>query len=199
MAAATPTPGWMKRYAPNLANIASFAQGTNVADLTDNTNGTAGSALAAGVGFSQACFQVDLARITTNQDVITNFVLGCAFELVALDFVVNAPVTTAGKTTTLHLEIGTTAVGAGTLALTSAACTPMGKLVAGAAITSAATGSASDTVSVVSASTTAHTEGSGTLIITYINLDDANAIASLNAKLSAVLSSLETANVMASS
>lgn len=80
-------------------------------------------------------------------------------------WVQNAPVTTAAKLSTLNLEIGTTNLTGGTIALTSAACTPMGKMIASSRITGANRITKADTLSVEAASTTAFVEGSGHLVI----------------------------------
>jgi hypothetical protein len=80
-------------------------------------------------------------------------------------WVQNAAVTTAAKLSTLNLEINTTNLTGGTIALTSAACTPMGKMVASSRITGANRITKADSLSVEAASTTAFIEGSGHLVI----------------------------------
>lgn len=108
---------------------------------------------------------VNLASITTTQDVVTTYTPGFAGRILKNDFLVNVPVTTAAKLATLNAEIGTTNVTGGTIALTSANCTPMGAVVAGAAITAANSFTATDTISYEAASVTAFAEGSGSIVI----------------------------------
>jgi|GEM_PF-906902 len=106
-----------------------------------------------------------LAQITSAGDVLTNFTPGFAGKIVGLDFAVTVPVTTASKAVTLNAEIGTTNLTGGTVALTSANCTPLGAVVAGAAVTAANVFTASDTISIEAASVTAFAEGEGVLYI----------------------------------
>ena len=146
--------------------------------ITDSTGGTAGTSVASTVGVSQLSFPVTLANIADG-DVVTTYTPGYKFKILALDFITGTPVTTAAKASTLNAEIGTTNVTGGTVALTSAACTPLGAEVAGAAITAANTGSASDTISIEASSTTAFVEGDGVIILTIQNMDVADAIASI--------------------
>ena len=72
-------------------------------------------------------------------------------------------VTTAAKASTLNLEIGTTNLTGGTVALTSADCDGKGEAIGGTAITAGNVFTASDTISVEAASTTTFIEGSGSL------------------------------------
>lgn len=157
--------------------------------ITDSTGGTVSDTLAAGVGETTLAFFVNLADIADG-DVLTNYTPGYKFKLLSFDFRVFKAVTTGSKASTLNLEIGTTNVTGGSLALTSANCTPAGAAVAGSAITAANTGSASDTISIEAASTTAFVEGSGWLLINIQNMDVADAFASLADKWNEVRSSL---------
>lgn len=102
-------------------------------------------------------------------DVLTTFTPGHAGRIKKIDFAVTNEVTTAAKLTTLNAEIGTTNLTGGTVALTSANCATLGAVVAGAAITGAAGFSATDTISIEAASTTAFVEGEGVLLITIGN------------------------------
>ena len=81
-------------------------------------------------------------------DILTTFTPGFHGRIKSLDFAVGVPVTTAAKLATLNAEIGTTNLTGGTVALTSANCTPLGKVVADAAITAAAAFKNTDTISV---------------------------------------------------
>jgi hypothetical protein len=159
-------------------NSVTAAAAATAAAITDNTTGTASQTLAAGAGVHTISIPMDLANITDG-DVLTDYTPGYKFKLLAVDFAVGTPVTTAAKATTLNLDIGATPTTGGTVALTSANCTPLGAVVAGAAITAANTGSASDTISVVAASTTQFVEGDGYLLVKIQNMDTADAIASI--------------------
>jgi hypothetical protein len=108
---------------------------------------------------------VTLANVSA-ADLLTTFTPGFAGRIVDWQFVVTTPVTTAAKAATLNLEVGATNVTGGTIALTSANCTPLGAIVAkGAAFTAGTTFGAADTISVEAASVTAFVEGAGVLII----------------------------------
>jgi hypothetical protein len=110
-------------------------------------------------------FHIELAAITGAGDVVTGYTPGFAGEILSVAFVVDNPVTTAAKAASLNLEIGTTNVTGGVVALTSANCTPNGAVVAGTAVTAANVFDADDTISVEAASVTAFAEGSGTLLV----------------------------------
>lgn len=109
-------------------------------------------------------FTINLAGVT-NADVVTNFTPGFAGDIVGFDFVVNTPVTTAAKTATLNLEIGTTDLTGGVLTITSAAATPLGKVISATAITANNSFDDDDTISIKATSVTAFVEGTGTLIV----------------------------------
>lgn len=115
--------------------------------------------------YSQVCIPMALAGIADG-DLVTTWTPGFAGTIEKLEFIVYAPVTTGSKASTLNLEIGTTNTTGGSLALTSAACTPKGKVVAASAITAANVFTATDTISVEAASTTTFIEGDGVLVIT---------------------------------
>ena len=149
------------------------------AAVTDSTTGTVGTTLAAGVGVSIITIPIVLAGVSA-ADVLTDYTPGYKFKLLSASFAVTVPVTTAAKAATLNLEIGATNVTGGEIALTSANCTPLGALVAGAAITAANTGAANATISVEAASVTAFIEGQGVLLLKIQNMDTADAIASLS-------------------
>ena len=108
---------------------------------------------------------INLASITAAGDVLTNYTPGFAGRIVKVDFAVSVPVTTGSKAASLNVEIGTTNLTGGVVALTSANCTPLGAVVAGSAVTAANTFSATDTVSVEAASVTAFSEGAGYLLL----------------------------------
>jgi len=102
-----------------------------------------------------------------NGDIIVAYTPGFAGTIEKWAYVVHDPVTTADDAATLNLEIGTTDVTGGAIALTSALCTPIGKVIAAAAITAANVFSATDTISVDASAVTSFAEGTGSIVITY--------------------------------
>lgn len=125
----------------------------------------------AGAGVQILAFYMNLAEITANGDLLTNFVPGYAFKLESFDWRQMKPVTTGAKAASLNLEIGTTDVTGGVIALTSAACTPQGVAVAGSAITAANVGTATDSFSIEASGVTAFAEGSGWALVKIRNLE----------------------------
>lgn len=164
---------------PYVQTAYSTAVRTTTAPVTDSTGGAAQSAAAAGVGISTIALPINLASITGAGDVLTTYTPGYKFKLLSADFAVTVPVTTGSKAATLNLEIGTTNVTGGEVALTSANCTPLGVVVAGSAITAANTGASNATISVEAASVTAFVEGEGVLYIRIQNMDTADAFAGI--------------------
>lgn len=108
---------------------------------------------------------VDLAAITAAGDVVTDIRPGVDGVIENVEFLVTKPVTTAAKAADLNLEIGTTNVTGGVVALTSAAATPLGKTIAGSAITAENTIKRDDKLSVEAANVTAFVEGTGLLLV----------------------------------
>lgn len=105
---------------------------------------------------------IDLASIAGAGDVMTDIRPGVYGKIEYWEFVVTKPVTTAAKAATLNLEIDTTNVTGGTIALTSAAATPLGKVIAqGSDITGNNTLTPESTLSIEAASVTAFAEGQG--------------------------------------
>jgi hypothetical protein len=100
-----------------------------------------------------------------NGDLLTTFTPGFAGKIVKWWAEVVVPATTADKLATLNLEIGTTNLTGGALALTSANCTPMGNVVAASAITAANEFTETDTISIEAASVTAFAEGTVNLVM----------------------------------
>lgn len=98
-------------------------------------------------------------------DVVTEYIPGFAGTIEKISFIVTDPVTTAAKAATLNLEIGTTNLTGGALALTSANCTPLGKVIDGTAITGNNSFGATDKISVEASSVTAFVEGQGVLVL----------------------------------
>ena len=108
---------------------------------------------------------ITLANLSA-ADVLTAMTLTGSGKITAVEFFVTTAVTTGSKAATLNLEIGTTDLTGGAVALTSANCTPLGAKVAGSAITAANTFVNGDTLSIEAASVTTFSEGAGVLVIT---------------------------------
>lgn len=100
-------------------------------------------------------------------DIASVFVPGYAGRIKKFYAVTTKVATTGGKLTTLNLEIGTTNLTGGALALTSANQTPIGALVNASDITAANTFSATDGISIEASSTTAFGEGEVELVIEF--------------------------------
>jgi hypothetical protein len=160
-------------------NGVTAAAAATAAAITDNTTGTASQTLAAGVGVKTVVFPLITLSEVADGDLITDYTPGYKFKLLSVEFVVDTAVTTAAKASSLNFDIGATPTTGGVLALTSANCTPKGAVVAGSAITAANTGSASDTISLIAASTTTFVEGKGSVVLTIQNMDTADAVASI--------------------
>ncbi len=122
-------------------------------------------------GISYISIPITLAQISGAGDVVTSFTPGFRFRVVSTQFHTTTVVTTGSRAATLNLEIGTTNLTGGDVVLTSATCTPLGARIAGAAITAANVGTATDTISVESSSVTAFAEGAGVLLVAIQNLD----------------------------
>ena len=126
-------------------------------------------------GIFTLAIPITLAQITGAGDILTNFTPGFAGKILSVTAAVTKVVTTAAKAASLNMEIGTTNLTGGVVALTSANCTPLGALVAGTSITANNTFTATDTISIEAASVTAFAEGEIVLLITVQNLTQASA------------------------
>lgn len=171
-------------------------QTTIGAALTDNSTGSAGDTIAAGVGVSTLSFDVALTN-TGAVDVVTACVPGYKFKILEWEFVTGVAGVGAGASRVWNLEIGTTDVGTtpSTLTLTEAGTSAVGERTAGTTVTGANTGTASDTVSIeIATGGTDFSAGSGTILIRIQNMDTADAVASLSAK----INTLRTDNLAAS-
>lgn len=166
--------------------------GTLPNSLTDNSTGTASDTIAAGVGVFTLAFPITLASMTTAAaDLLTNYVLGFAFKILSVSFVTTTIGAGAGASQVLNLEIGTTNVTGGVVTLTEAATDTLGELTAGTAITANNVGTASDTLSIeVATGGTVFTAGNGALLLKIQNMDQANSIASLAAKINALITAV---------
>lgn len=100
-----------------------------------------------------------------NGDVLTDIRPGIAGVIEYWEFVTRKAVTTAAKLATLNLEIDTTNVTGGTIALTSALATPQGKVIPCAAITGANALTRDSKLSIEASGVTAFVEGEGYVIV----------------------------------
>ena len=152
--------------------------------LTDSGGGTTGSTIAAGVGVYNITLPIkSLDGLGTSAiDIMTEYVPGHRFKVLGWDFITTVAGTGSGASQVFNLEIGSTNLTGGGLTVTLAATAAVGAKIAGAAITGANTGSATDKLSVeMAASGTAFTAGQGYFLVKVQNLDTADAFASLAA------------------
>jgi hypothetical protein len=143
--------------------IVSANDGTNVTITRENVT--------QGAGLQTLAFFVNLADIAAAGDLLTNYVPGYAFKIEKFDFRVGKPATTAAKAATLNIEINTTDLTGGLIALTSANCTPQGVAVAGTAITANNVGTKTDSFSIEASAVTAFAEGNGYMLVAIRNLE----------------------------
>lgn len=117
------------------------------------------------------CLAIPMTLATLAADVQTSITIPHAFKILQFDAHVTTAATTGSKAATLNIEIGTTNLTGGTIALTSANCTPLGNRIAGAAITGNNTGAAGADISIEASSITAFVEGAIVGLIWIQNLD----------------------------
>lgn len=116
---------------------------------------------------------IQLAAMTTAAaDLITDWVPGHRGKIVGMQFFTTALGTGTGASQSLNLEIGSTDVTGGVLALTLATTTPLGKKIAASAITALNEFGADDTISLeVAASGTVFTAGDGVILLEIQNTE----------------------------
>jgi len=117
-----------------------------------------------GGGFSFLSFSIPLASLADG-DIITTMTPGFAGVIKKMFSTVTTVASTASKASTLNLEIGTTNVTGGALALTTANCDTLGETNDATAITAANYFGPADTISVEASSTTTFIEGVVELVI----------------------------------
>lgn len=98
-------------------------------------------------------------------DLVTEIRPGIEGTIEYWELVVGAPVTTGAKLATLNLEIDTTNVTGGTIAMTSAAATPMGKAIPCSDITGNNVLTRESLLSIEASAVTAFVEGNGYVVI----------------------------------
>lgn len=177
------------------------AQPATIAALTDSTTGAAGATLAAGVGVRTLAVPHTFIGGTSAVEPMTNFTPGFKFKILSWNFVTHVALAGASGSRVANLEIGTTDVGTTPSTCTiPIANTAVGTVTAATTVTGANTGTASDTISIeIASGGTAFTAGSGTFYITLQNMDEADAAASMTAKITALTTALKDAGVIAAS
>lgn len=146
--------------------------GASAITITNNSGVTwaAGSDLMLGVDQVDGDVEVvnipvKLVAISGNIDVVTDLRLGMEGTLESADVLVTSPVTTAAKLATLTPWIDGVAVTGGAVALTSANATPLGKVVAGSAITANNALTKASKLSLKATGVTAFSEGEGVVVL----------------------------------
>lgn len=176
------------------AETAVWAAGGSVTAtaLTNNTTGVAGNTLAAGAGITTFFFTHTFIGGTSAIDVLTNFTPGFKFKILSVVAATSVLLVGASGSRVFNLEIDTTDVTGGvvTVPIANAA---VGVVTAGTAITALNTGTAAQTISIeLQNGGTAFTAGMITFAITVQNMDTADAIASLAAKINTIITDLTT-------
>lgn len=162
--------------------------------LTDNSTGTASNTIAAGVGIST--LTIPLTSLATGLstaalDLLTGYVPGYRFKLLAFDFVTTIVGAGAGASQVFNLEIGAVNVTGGVLTVNLASTDTIGEITSGTAITAANIGTAADSISLeMAVGGTAFTSGSGYFVIRIQNMDTADSIASLSDHINDLIASL---------
>ncbi len=156
------------------------------AGAVDNAN------IAAGVGRSQIFIPHTWIGGTAAVEPVTTLVIPYKFKLISWNFVTNVALVGAAGSRVANMEIG--AVDVGTVPSTCTiliAATAVGTVTAGTAIAGAQTGNAGDNISIeIQNGGTQFTAGSGTFVIDIMNLDTADAIASLSDHVNDLIASL---------
>lgn len=115
------------------------------------------------VAYTFFTFDVLLAGLAA--DTITNFTPGFVGSIVRTFWIQDTPVTTGGKAATLNWEINAVNLVGGVITLTSAACTPLGVVINGTAITGSNSFDRDDTISLEASAITAFAEGKGSVVM----------------------------------
>lgn len=153
---------------PDYADATNVKPVQSLKNLVDSSGGTESDTgtIVGGNGIFSIAFQIALASIADG-DIVTDYplgaILGQSWQVIDITATAGTPASTANKLSTIHPEIGATPVTGGALALTTANQNAVGETVRGSSITGANTGTSSDTLSLVAASTTAFVEGTTTI------------------------------------
>lgn len=146
--------------------------GASLITITNSTGATlaAGSTISLNLDVQDGnlievlSFPVTLASVSA-ADVVTNYPLGFDGTIESFAYLAGSPATTAAKLASFNLEINTTDVTGGVIALTTALATPLGKLTQSTAITALNVFTAADTISIEASAVTAFVEGNGTFLV----------------------------------
>jgi hypothetical protein len=174
---------------PYLKTVVITSVTTNVAfssegaiGLTDNSGGTAGGTLSANAAKQKLVIPVPLLADLVNA-AVWKIKVPFAHTLLSATFRTGKPATTAAKAATLTATVGGVAVTGGVIGLTSANQNATGNNTDASAISGAgATGLPDGTIEWTVSGVTAFVEGGGYLEMSLLNVDLANALASLNAQ-----------------
>lgn len=176
---------------PGVGNV-DLLSGVTV--LTDNSTGTAGDTIAAGVGVVKLFFPHTFIGGTAAAEPVTAHVLGFKFKILSWVFVTEVLLVGASGSRVANMEINATDVGTVASTITiPIANAAVGTITSGTAVSGTNTGTVTDTFSIeLQAGGTAFTAGSGTFVITVQNMDDADAIASIAAKVNSLIAATLT-------
>lgn len=167
--------------------------GSTQTAITDSSGGTASAASGVSANAQKSTVIIPLGSLSLLANSSTwKIALPYAFQVTAANFRTGNPVSTGSKLASLSTSINGVLVTGGTIQVTSAAATPTGALISGAAITGANTGTAGQTLEVQVSGVTAFAEGSGWVEFTVVNTDKANESATFAALSNAVRSALVT-------
>lgn len=153
-------------------------------NFTDNTGGAATSTLAAGVGIYTLTFTTPLVNISAAAFV--SVTPGHTFKVLSIAASVEVVDSTGAKLATVTPAIAGVSTTGGALALTSANMTPVGNVVSGTAITGANTGTAAQALTLVGSAVTPFVTGTAVISVKIQNMDTADALASIAAKINAL-------------
>lgn len=162
--------------------------------LTDSSTGSAGNTIAAGAGVQTIQFAHTFIGGTSAVEPVTNYTPGFKFKILKWAAVSDVLLVGAGGSRVANMEIGSVDVGTtpSTITLIEANAA-VGTVTAGTTVTGANTGTASDTISIeIATGGTAFSAGKVNFIITLQNMDTADAVASLSAKINTLISDIGT-------
>lgn len=155
--------------------------------ITDNSTLSATNAIELGIGVTTLSFFITATAIA-NGDLLTNYVPGYAFKILKFDARCAAPVTTGSKAANLNLEIDSTNLTGGIVAL--AGTYAQGAAQAGTAVTADNEGTATQSISIEASGVTAFVEGAFWLIVEIQSLDTARAIVTLTERVNDLITAL---------
>ena len=119
------------------------------------------------VSYSYGVLTIPIVLATIAADTVTNLPLDFVGEIISVNAVTTVVASTAGKAASLNLEIDAVDLDGGVVALTTAGCDTLGKVVAGSAVTGHNAFTAAQTLSVEGSGITAFSQGEIVLVITY--------------------------------